>query len=30
MAALEVDSYKKRLVDATMTGQNGATTKVFI
>jgi hypothetical protein len=30
MAALEVDSYKKRLVDATMTGQNANTTKVYI
>lgn len=29
MAALEVDLYKKRLVDATMTGQNASTTKVF-
>lgn len=29
MAALEVDSYKKRLVDATMTGQNASTTKVI-
>lgn len=28
MAALEVDLYKKRLVDATMTGQNANTTKV--
>jgi WD repeat-containing protein 35 len=28
MAALEVDLYKKRLVDATMTGQNASTTKV--
>lgn len=30
MAALEVDLYKKRLVDATMTGQNTNTTKVHI
>lgn len=30
MAALEVDLYKKRLVDATMTGQNASTTKVNI
>jgi hypothetical protein len=30
MAALEVDLYKKRLVDATMTGQNASTTKVII
>lgn len=28
MAALEVDLYKKRIVDATMTGQNASTTKV--
>jgi hypothetical protein len=28
MAALEVDLYKKRLVDASMTGQNASTTKV--
>ena len=28
MAALEVDLYKKRLVDASMTAQNGAPTKV--
>lgn len=28
MAALQVDLYKKRLVDATMTGQNASTTKV--
>ena len=28
MAALQVDLYKKRLVDATMTGQNTNTTKV--
>lgn len=30
MAALEVDLYKKRLVDATMTGQNASTTKVTL
>jgi hypothetical protein len=30
MAALEVDLYKKRLVDATMTGQNATTTKVSV
>lgn len=30
MAALEVDLYKKRIVDATMTGQNASTTKVLI
>ena len=29
LAALEVDLYKKRLVDATMTGQNANTTKVI-
>ena len=29
MAALEVDLYKKRLVDATMTGQNASTTKTL-
>lgn len=29
MAALEVDLYKKRLVDASMTAQNGATTKTL-
>lgn len=29
MAALEVDLYKKRIVDATMTGQNASTTKVI-
>jgi hypothetical protein len=28
MAALEVDLYKKRLIDASMTGQGGNTTKV--
>ena len=30
MAALEVDLYKKRLLDATMTGQATNTTKVII
>lgn len=29
MAALEVDQYKKRLVDSSMTGQNGNTTRVI-
>jgi hypothetical protein len=29
MAALEVDLYKKRLVDASMTGQNASTTKTL-
>lgn len=29
MAALQVDLYKKRLVDATMTGQNASTTKTL-
>jgi len=28
MAALEVDQYKKRLIDSTMTGQAGSTTRV--
>ena len=28
MAALEVDQYKKRLIDTTMTGQAGSTTRV--
>jgi WD repeat-containing protein 35 len=30
MAALEVDLYKKRLVDATMTGQNATTAQVIL
>jgi WD repeat-containing protein 35 len=30
MAALEVDQYKKRLIDSTMTGQGGNTTRVFV
>jgi hypothetical protein len=30
MAALEVDLYKKRLVDASMTGQNANTAQVVI
>jgi hypothetical protein len=29
MAALEVDQYKKRLIDTTMTGQAGSTTRVL-
>jgi hypothetical protein len=29
MAALEVDLYKKRLIDASMTAQNTNTTKVL-
>lgn len=29
MAALEVDQYKKRLIDTTMTGQAGSTTRTL-
>lgn len=30
LAALEVDFYKKKLVDATMTGQTSSTTRVIL
>ena len=30
MAALEVDQYKKKLIDSTMTGQGGNTTRVYL
>lgn len=29
LAALEVDQYKKRLIDSSMTGQTGNTTRVL-
>jgi hypothetical protein len=29
LAALEVDQYKKRMIDSTMTGQNNNTTRVI-